>query len=130
MRHIDFLTGLELKLTDPQDVLRALVEQLDDLRVQFVDGLAVFGDVHRLCENQDERQRRQRARSSSSESVCSMWWFIQQSSHLERTRSFSDMTWFLAANAGQARANSRVNGDALIHRRTVSENFHGSKRTN
>ena len=46
VRRVDLLAGLELDLADRQHVLRALVEQLDDLRVQLVDRLAVFGNVH------------------------------------------------------------------------------------
>src|SRR5436190_14910252 len=46
MRHVNFLARLELNLADSQDVLRPLVEQRDDLRVQLIDGLAMFRDVH------------------------------------------------------------------------------------
>ena len=46
VRRVDFLAGLELDLADLQDMPGALVQQLDDLRVEFVNGLAMFGNVH------------------------------------------------------------------------------------
>ena len=46
MRRVNFLAGLELDFADRQHVLRALVQQLDDLRVQLVDRFAMFRNVH------------------------------------------------------------------------------------
>ena len=46
VRRVDFLAGLELDFADVQDVAGALVQQLDDLRVELVDGLAMFRNVH------------------------------------------------------------------------------------
>ena len=43
MRRIDFLARLEFDLADGQDVLGALIEQPDDLRVQFINRLAMLG---------------------------------------------------------------------------------------
>ena len=46
VRRVNFLAGLELDFADGQHVARALVEQPDDLRVQLVNRLAMFGNVH------------------------------------------------------------------------------------
>jgi len=43
MRRVDFLACLELHGADLQHVPRPLVEQLDDLFIQFVNRLAMFG---------------------------------------------------------------------------------------
>ena len=45
VRRVNFLAGLELDFADGEDVVRALVEQPDDLRVQLVNRLAMFGNV-------------------------------------------------------------------------------------
>ena len=45
MRRINFLAGLELHVADGEHVLRPLVEQPDDLPVQPVNGLAMFGNA-------------------------------------------------------------------------------------
>jgi len=36
---------LDLDLTDGQDVFRALVKELHELSIEFVNGFAMFGDV-------------------------------------------------------------------------------------
>jgi hypothetical protein len=46
VRRVNLLAGLELDAADGQHVARALVEQPDDLRVQLVNRLAMFGNVH------------------------------------------------------------------------------------
>ena len=46
VRRVNLLAGLALDLADGQDVLGPLVQELDDLRVELVDGLAMFGNVH------------------------------------------------------------------------------------
>ena len=46
VRRVNLLAGLELDVADGQHVLRALVEQPDDVRVQLVNRLAMFGNVH------------------------------------------------------------------------------------
>src|SRR5688572_18640196 len=46
MRHVDFFAGLHFHLADFEDVARAVVEQADDLLVEFVDGLPMVADVH------------------------------------------------------------------------------------
>ena len=43
---INLLASLEFDLTDGQDMPRALIEQFDDLRVEPVNGLAMFGNAH------------------------------------------------------------------------------------
>jgi len=47
MRRVNFLAGFELNFTNPQDEFGALVEQLDDVRVELVNGFAMFGDGNR-----------------------------------------------------------------------------------
>ena len=46
VRRVNFLAGLELDFADGQHMARALVEQPDDLRVQLVNRLTMFGKVH------------------------------------------------------------------------------------
>ena len=46
VRRVDFLAGRELDFADGEDVTRAVIEQLDDLRVQFVNRLTMFGKAH------------------------------------------------------------------------------------
>ena len=46
VRRVGLLAGFEFDGADLQDALRALVQEFDDLRIQFVDRLAVVGDVH------------------------------------------------------------------------------------
>ena len=46
MRRVDFLAGRQLDFADGEDVLRACVEQLDDLRVELVNRFAMFGETH------------------------------------------------------------------------------------
>jgi hypothetical protein len=43
MGRVDFLAGFEFDFTDGEDMLRAFIEQPDDLRVQFVNRLAMLG---------------------------------------------------------------------------------------
>ena len=45
VRRVNFLAGLELEFANGQHVARAPVEQPDDLRVQRVNRLAMFGNV-------------------------------------------------------------------------------------
>ena len=45
MRRVNFLPRLELDLTDRQDMFGALVQQLDDMRIELVNGFAMFGNV-------------------------------------------------------------------------------------
>src|SRR5687768_6418821 len=47
MGRVNLLAGLKLNLANLQHMLRPLVEQLHNLRIELVDGFAVFGDVHR-----------------------------------------------------------------------------------
>ncbi len=46
VRRVNLLAGLELHGADGQHVFRALIEQPDDARVQLVNRLAMFGNVH------------------------------------------------------------------------------------
>src|SRR5688500_11590553 len=46
MRHVDFLAALHFHLADFEDVTRALVEQTDNLLVEFVDRLPMIANVH------------------------------------------------------------------------------------
>ncbi len=46
MGRVNLLVGLALHLADGQHVFGPLVQQLDDLRVELVNGLAMFGDIH------------------------------------------------------------------------------------
>ena len=46
VRRVNLLVGLALDFADGQHVLSPLVHELDDLRVELVNGLAMFGDVH------------------------------------------------------------------------------------
>ena len=46
VRRVDFLAILFLQMADLKNVLGALVEQADDLRVERVNGFAMFRDVH------------------------------------------------------------------------------------
>ena len=50
MRRINLLTGFQLDAADGEHVLRALVEQPDDVRVQLVNRLAMFGNVQAKVE--------------------------------------------------------------------------------
>ena len=46
VRRVNLLAGLEFDLADGQHVLGPLVQELDDLRVELVDRLAMFRNVH------------------------------------------------------------------------------------
>ena len=46
MRRVNFFAGLELDVADLRAHVRALVQQLDDLGVQLVNGFAMLGNVH------------------------------------------------------------------------------------
>src|ERR1019366_3205525 len=46
VRRINLLAGLALNHSDGQDVPGPLIQELDDLRVELVDGLAMIGNVH------------------------------------------------------------------------------------
>ena len=46
VRRVNLLARLQLDFADGENMLGALVQELDDLRVQLVDGLAMIGDVH------------------------------------------------------------------------------------
>ena len=46
VRRVNFLAGLKLHVADGEHVLRALVEQPHDVRVQLVNHLAMFRNVH------------------------------------------------------------------------------------
>ncbi len=46
VRRVDFLAGLDLDLADSENVTGAFVEQLDDLRIELVDRLAMVRDIH------------------------------------------------------------------------------------
>ncbi len=48
VRRINFLAGLELDFTDGEHVIGAFVEQPDDLRVQFINRLPMFGKVQSI----------------------------------------------------------------------------------
>jgi len=50
MRRVNFLAGLQLDAADGKDMLRAFVEQPDNVRVQLVNRLAMFGNVHGKAE--------------------------------------------------------------------------------
>ena len=47
MRRINLLARLQLDFANGQDVFRALVQGFDELRVELIDGLPMFGNVHR-----------------------------------------------------------------------------------
>ena len=46
MRRVNFFARREFDFADFKHVLRALVEELHDLRVELVNGLAMVRDVH------------------------------------------------------------------------------------
>jgi hypothetical protein len=46
VRRVNLLAGLALHFADGQDVFGPLVQELDELRVELVDGLAMFENVH------------------------------------------------------------------------------------
>jgi hypothetical protein len=50
MRRVNLLARRELDVADGEDVARALVEQPDDVRVQLVNRLAMFGNVQAKVE--------------------------------------------------------------------------------
>ena len=57
MRRVNFLARLQLDIADGENVFRALVQQLDDLRVQLIDRLPMFGNVHSEGRMQKEAGR-------------------------------------------------------------------------
>ena len=56
MRRINLLARREFDVADGEDVARALVEQPDDVRVQLVNRLAMFGNVHGRAECRIKRE--------------------------------------------------------------------------
>jgi hypothetical protein len=46
MRRVNFLAGFELDFTDGQHVPGAVVKQPDNVRVQLVNCLTMFGKAH------------------------------------------------------------------------------------
>jgi len=46
VRRVNLLAGLHFDFADRQHVPRAFVQQPYDLSVEFIDRLAMFGDVH------------------------------------------------------------------------------------
>ena len=59
MRRVNHLARRQLHLVDGQHVARALVEQPDDVRVQLVNRLAMFGNVHGEGQNAEFGRKNQ-----------------------------------------------------------------------
>ncbi len=72
VRRVDGLAGLKLDFANLQNVLRALVEQMDDLRVELVDGLAMIGNGHGVEFMLNRRKRSERKRKEIANDKFSM----------------------------------------------------------
>ena len=46
MRGIDFLAGFQFDFPNPEHMPGALVQQIDNLRIELVNGLPMFGNIH------------------------------------------------------------------------------------
>ena len=53
MRRINFHARLQLDFADRQHMLRALIQELHNLRVQLINGLPMFGNVQSECRMQN-----------------------------------------------------------------------------
>ena len=56
MRRINLLACLELDFANGKDMPGAFIEQLDDLRVELVNCLAMFGKAHVRAECRIKRE--------------------------------------------------------------------------